>query len=102
MLPIAPLIASALVGSLAAAMTSLVGRVLIALGISYFSFTGIDLLLTTLHNTINEQMGGLPPALTAWLGVLKVYTSISIITAAMTTRVAMQAIGGTIKKAVLR
>jgi len=101
-LPVAGLIASALVGSLAAAMTSLVGRVLIALGISYFTFTGLDVLLSNLTAAINSRMDGLPSDLVAWLGVLKVQTSISILLAAFTTRLAMVAIGGTIKKAVLR
>jgi hypothetical protein len=102
MLPIAPLIASALIGSLAAAASSLVGRVLIALGVSYLTFTGVDALLSNLTAAINSRMDGVPSDLAAWLGILKVQTSISILIAAFTTRLAMVAIGGTFKKAVLR
>lgn len=44
-MPFAALLASAIVGFLAQACVSLVGRVLVALGIGFVSFTGISLML---------------------------------------------------------
>lgn len=102
MLPVAPIIWSGIVGALAAGMTSLVGRVVLALGISYVSFQGLDILFSNLASAIQSNMGGIPAELSAWLGILKVQTSINIITTAFTTRLALSAIGGTIKRAVLK
>lgn len=97
-----PFLAPAIIGALAAAMTSLVGRVLLALGIGFVSYSGIDTLISNLTSAIQGNMTGIPASLWSWMAILKVQTSISIITSAFSTRVAMVAIGGTIKRAVFK
>jgi len=96
------LIGQSLLGALAMGMGSLVGRVLIALGISYVTYTGLDVLFSNLLNQMNSNLGALPSDLLGWMGILKIQTSISIITSAFSTRMAMAAVSGTIKKAVLK
>ncbi|MDR2838399.1 MAG: DUF2523 domain-containing protein [Azonexus sp.] len=103
-LPLSPasLIASALVGALASAMVSLVGRVLLALGISFVAFSGMDTLLNSLLLMVKGNMSGVPSDLAAWFAVLKIQTSISILFSAITTRFALQAVGGVIKRVVFK
>jgi len=96
------LIGAAVVGGLAQAATSLVGRVVLALGISYVSYSGLDVLFSNLSLSISSNMGAVGGTLGAWMGVLKIYTSINIITSAFATRLALSAVNGTIKKAVLK
>jgi hypothetical protein len=99
-MPIAALIAEALVGALAMAMASLIGRALLALGISYITFTGMDVLLSGLNDSINSNLGSLPGELISWLGILQVQTSISILASALAIRMSFKAIGGAMKKMV--
>jgi hypothetical protein len=47
-------------------------------------------------------MGAVGGTLAAWMGILKIYTSINVITSAFATRLALSAVNGTIKKAVLK
>lgn len=92
----------ALIGGLASAMTSLVGRVLIALGIGFASYSGIDTLVSNLTQSIQGNLSGIPGSLWSWLALLKVQTSISIITSAFSTRVAMTALSGTVKRMIFK
>lgn len=96
------LIGAAVIGGLAQAATSLVGRVLLALGVSYVSYTGLDVLFSNLQSSIAVNMGAVSGTLYAWMGILKIPTSINIITAAFTTRLTLGAVNGTIKKAILK
>jgi hypothetical protein len=55
-----PLFISALLGGLATVLTSLVGRILFALGISYVSFTGITTMSDYAMSLVKNSLGGLP------------------------------------------
>lgn len=96
------LIGAAVVGGLAQAATSLVGRVVLALGITYVSYSGLSTLFGTLQSQISGQLGGLGGTLNGWLGVLQVQTSISILMSAFATRVTLAGLNGVIKKAILK
>lgn len=95
------LMGSAVVGALAAGMSSLVGRVMLALGVSFATFSGLDLLIGNVTSQMQGSMSGIGAA-AAWLSVLKIDTQLSIITSAWTTRLTLAAVDGTIKKAVLK
>lgn len=94
--------AMALIGGLASAMGSLIGRAMLAIGIGFVSYTGVDLLVTNLTQAIQGNLSGIPASLWSWLALLKVQTSISIITSAFSTRVAMSALSGTVKRMVFK
>jgi hypothetical protein len=95
-------IMAAIIGGLAQAMSSLVGRVLLALGVAFISYQGIDTLLTWVSSQMLSAMGGIPPVLSGWLATLKIGTSISIIMSAFTVRLTISGVGGTIKRSVLK
>lgn len=95
------LVGSAIVGALAAGMSSLVGRVMLALGVSFVTYSGIDTLVSELTSSMQSSMGGLGAA-SAWLSVLQIDTQLTIISTAWTTRLTLATVDGTIKKAVLK
>lgn len=95
------LMGSAIVGALAAGMSSLVGRVMLAIGVSFATFQGLDVLIANVTSQMQSSMGGIGAA-AAWLSVLQIDTQLTIITSAWTTRLTLAAVDGTIKKAVLK
>lgn len=95
------LLGSAIVGSLAAAMSSLVGRVLLAVGVTFVTYAGLDLLIDSLISRLSVSLGAVGSA-AAWLVVLKIPTQISIISSAWLTRLTLATVDGTIKKAILK
>lgn len=95
-------IAAAIIGGLASAMGSLVGRLLLALGIGFVSYTGFDVLLGQLLEAMQTNIGSIPGTLWSWMALLKVQTSISIMSSALTTRLAMATVGGAVKRMIPR
>lgn len=95
------LMGSAIVGALAAGMSSLVGRVMLAIGLSFVTYTGLDVLVDQLIVRMSSNMAGIGDA-AAWLLVLKIPTQLSIISTAWITRLTMATVDGTIKKVVLK
>jgi cell division protein FtsX len=78
---------------------TLVGRVLIALGISVITYTGITVTLNALKDQAISAFSGLPPEVFGLLGILKVGQSISIVTSAIAAKLVIDGLtGDTIKK----
>ena len=65
-----PLFLAALLGGLVQAASSIVGRVLIALGIGYVSYTGINALLTLIKSQVVSYLVGSPGTVVAIMGLL--------------------------------
>jgi len=103
-MPFAALLASAIVGFLAQACVSLVGRVLVALGIGFVSFTGISLMLDGMKSLFLQYVAGagtLPWNVVGILGVLKVGTSMNMILTTLAIRASLSGLsGGSIRKMV--
>lgn len=90
-------------GALYTLCGSLVGRVLIALGISVVTYTGMSSSLDWLKAQAVASMGGMSPQVIGLLGVLKVGECISIVFSAMLTRQISQGLtSDTVKKWVLK
>lgn len=81
-----PVFIAAIGGMLLNLVGSLAGRVLIALGISVVTYTGVSTALDALKNQAIQAFAGLPPDVFPILGALKVGVCISILTSAMTAR----------------
>lgn len=79
-------IAMAIGGALLQLVASLVGRVLLALGIGYISYQGYDLLLGSFRTLFMSYAGGLPADLLSILGLLKLGTCFNIALSAITIR----------------
>lgn len=98
-----PAFIAAIGGMLLNLVGSLVGRVLLSLGLSVVTFTGIDLTLTWLKDQAATNAAALPADLLNLLAFLKVGECISIITSAVVVRMLMQSMtSGSIKRWVLK
>ena len=98
-----PLLIQALLGALIQGAGTLVGRVLISLGIGYVAYQGMDNSLGWLRTQIAASVGGLPSQALATLGALKVGSALSVLLSAMSARLVLRGLtGGVIKKMVLK
>lgn len=103
-MPFVTILASALIGLLAQAATALVGRVLLALGIGFVSFVGIDVLMggfKTLFLNYVGQAGALPWNIVGILGLLQVGTCFNMILTTLAIRASLAGLsGGSVRKMV--
>lgn len=90
---------AALIGGLIQAAGSLVGRVLLSLGIGYAAYSGIDTSIAWMKQQVVSNLAGMGAQAVATMGALQVGKIISIITSAMLTRLTVQGLtGGTLKR----
>ena len=73
---------------------TLAGRVLIALGISVVTYTGITVTLDFLKSQAISAFGGLPAEVFSILGILKVGQCISIVTSAIAAKLLLDGLTG--------
>ena len=98
-LPLIP----ALIGALGAAAVSLTGRVLIALGIGYVSYTGISVGIDTIINAIKSNMAGMGVETVRFLSYLWVDKAFSMYFAAWSIALTLKLAGATsIKKMIVK
>lgn len=98
-----PALVAVIMGALIQIVGSLVGRVLVALGLSVITYTGMSVTLTWLKSQAVTAALGLPADVIGMLSVMKVGTSISIIFSAMLARLVVTGLqGDTVKKWVLK
>lgn len=96
-----PLFIAALLGGLVQAAGTLVGKVLISLGIGYVAYQGLDTSLTWLSTQISASAGALPAQAIAVLSALKVGSGVSVLISALSARLVLNGMtSGTIKKMV--
>lgn len=94
-----PVFVAAIGGMLLNLVGTLVGRVLIAAGISVITYTGLSMTLDALKANALAAFTGLPPEVFALMGILKVGQCISILTSATAARLVLQGLtGDTMKK----
>jgi len=94
-----PVFVMAIGGMLINIVGTLVGRVLIALGISVVTYTGITITLDALKAQAISAFSGLPPEVFGLLGILKVGQCISIVTSAIAAKLVIDGLtGDTMKK----
>lgn len=98
-----PVFIAAIGGMLLNLVGSLVGRVLIALGMSVITFTGINAALDQLKGMAIQQFSGLPPEVFGMLATMKVGVAISIVTSAISARMVLDGLtSDTFKRFVLK
>jgi hypothetical protein len=85
-----PLFLAALLGGLVQAASSIAGRVLIALGIGYVSYTGISALLDWIKAQVVSYLVGAPATMVAIMGLLKIDVAVSIVFSALAARLVLQ------------
>lgn len=92
----------ALLGALAAAMGSFVGRAIIALGVGAVTYTGITVAISSIKTNVIASVNGLPADALGLIGYLWVDKMLTIVFSAVAAAMAMNAIGGSIKKLVMK
>ncbi|MGO4281237.1 DUF2523 domain-containing protein [Cupriavidus sp. RAF20_2] len=98
-----PTILLALLGGLALVVGSLVGRVLIALGIGYVSFTGLTAFVGSIKDLILQNLYALPPEFVQVMSLVKLDTCISILFSAISVRLVLEGLSSdTITKMVIK
>ena len=102
-LPLAPLVVSSIIGALVSAVGTLVGRVLVSLGIGYVVFTGVDATFDWAKTQFLSAVSGLPAEAVALMGMLKVGVCVSMLLSALTARLALAGLtSGTMKRMVVK
>lgn len=81
-----PIWVAALLGGLVQAAGTLVGRVLLSLGISYVTFTGLDASLAWARDEVISRIGALGQTTVGIASVMQVGTCISILSSALAAR----------------
>lgn len=97
-----PLFLAALMGALATAAGSLAGRVLLALGIGFVTYKGVDVAVTTVKQNVISSVGGLPAQALNLFGYLWLDKALTIIFSAVAVSLSMRLLGGSVKRMVAK
>lgn len=94
-----PLIIAAIGGMLINLVGTLVGRVLIALGISVVTYSGFSATIDWMKSEAVGALFGLPADVVGMLSTMKVGVSISIVSSALLARLVLNGLtGDTVRK----
>jgi len=92
-----------LLGALVQGAASLTGRVLLALGIGFVAYQGIDVVISSLLSDVQAYMGGLNGVVLQVLGVCQVDTAIQMLFSAMTARLVISGLtSGVVKRMIVK
>ncbi|CAH0354786.1 DUF2523 domain-containing protein [Aquabacterium sp. CECT 9606] len=98
-----PVFLSALVGALVSAVGTIVGRVLVSLGIAYVTYQGLNASLEWLKSQVASNMGSLPSEALQVLSALQVGAGLSVILSAFAARLVLSGLtSDSLKKMVLK
>jgi hypothetical protein len=98
-----PIFLAALFGGLVQLAGSMVGRVLIALGIGYATYTGVSSGIGAIQSTVQGYFTGAPATIVAMLGMLKADVCVSILVSAIVARLTLNGLtGGSLAKAFVK
>jgi hypothetical protein len=90
-------------GAFSLVLKSLVGRVLLALGISYLTYQGIDLLISSIQSQAFSLIQGLPSEFIGLIGLTKIGEALSVLVSAVTAKYTMQGLtNGSITKMAIK
>ena len=92
----------ALVGALAAAMASFVGRAILALGVGVVTYSGLSVAIGVVRDNVISSANALPTQAFNLLGYLWFDKALTLIFSAVAASLAMRLIGGSIKKMVIK
>lgn len=98
-----PILLGSIIGALMQACGTLVGRVLVSLGIGYVTYTGIDTSIAWARDFAVSHIQSLPALALQVVGTLQIGVCISILTSALATRMVLQGLtSGAIKRMVTK
>lgn len=85
---------AALLTGLVQIVGTLVGRVVVSLGLAVFTYTGLNVTAGYLKGQALVAIGGLPPEVIGMLSVLNVGVCLNIVFSAFVVRLTMQGLTG--------
>lgn len=92
-----------LLGGVLSIVGSLVGRVLLSLGVGFVAFNGVQSLMSSMKAQVISQFSGLPSTIVGILAVTKVDVAISIVFSAIAARLVINGLqSDVIKKLVFK
>lgn len=98
-----PRLAAAILGAFIQGSKTLVGKILLALGISYVTYSGIQAGVDAAKAEVITRLTGLPQVLVQIAAATKVDVAVSILFSAIVARLLIQGLtGGSLKKMVLK
>lgn len=98
-----PVIVASLIGGLISVTGTIVGRVLVALGVGVVTYTGVQVGIDSLLSNLDSAISGVPADILGLLGFMRVGEAMNIIISAMSARMLLNGLqGDTIKKWVLK
>ena len=99
-----PLLVAAIWGALIQIAGTLVGKVLVSLGIGYVTYSGIDTSLAWAKGQFLAGMSGLPAAAVQLAGLMNVGECVSMLLSAVAARMVLAGLtaGGTVKRLVVK
>lgn len=99
-----PIFLAALLGGLVQICGSLVGRVLLSLGIGYATYGGLSVLATWIKDEIFDHMSSLPIGILNSLALMQVDVAINIVFSAYAARMVLAGFrpNGTITKMIIK
>lgn len=98
-----PIWVASLLGGLVEVVGTLVGKVLVSLGMGYVTFTGAEALLDFAKSQFLTGIAGLPADAVAIAGLMKVGVCVSMLLSAYASRLLLMGLtSGTIKKLVFK
>lgn len=96
-----PMIIAALLGGLLQFAGTMVGKVLVSLGVGYVTFTAVDTSVAWAKDSFFANVNLLPPMAVQLLGTLKVGQCVNMLFSALLARLTLNGMtSGTIKKMV--
>lgn len=84
----------ALIGALASAAGTLIGKALIAFGVGVVTYTGLRTALDAMFNQVKNNLHGVNADVTNILGVLKLDIVLSIVFSALVARMILNGLTG--------
>jgi len=97
-----PFLVAALLGGLGQVLASYVGRVLLALGMTFVTYKGLNVATDSLVNMIKSSYSGLPSDALNLLSYLWIDRALSLIVSAFTSALAIKTSAGSITKLVIK
>lgn len=96
-----PMFIAALLGALIEICGTLVGKVLVSLGLGYAVFTGVDLSIEWARDFAVDSIQGLPTVAVGIASTLKIGVFISMVSSALVVRMTLAGLqSGTVKRMV--
>lgn len=92
----------ALIGALATAMGSLIGRAVLALGIGFVTYKGGMVIVTAMEKLVIDSVGGLTGDAVGLFGYLWLDKGVTILFSSVAASIAIRGVGGSVKRMVFK